>query len=219
MTTARFPTDSDAVTVLDPSDPDTAAAWNYAGGSIASGSSRSGKSRYARRLQSDLDPSRGVTGKAMKLQVFVYVCEPSGHEFQAPELPFNSYGEFLLRDETGTSLSYLNAFSDPTLAEVSGLLEATPEIGHLTARQRGRVLQRLHGEVACDPDVEGRHFHIGQHPRCQACSSTTMRSWDEVAPVDFVEVDAPLVTHVRWRLLAEGRKADAVKSWLLVNRW
>ena len=155
----------------------------------------------------------------MKLQAFLYVCEPSGHEFQAPELPFNSYGEFLLRDETGTSLSYLNAFSDPTLAEVSGLLEATPEMGYLTAGQRGRVLQRSYGEVACDPDVEGRHFRIGQHPRCPACSSTTMRSWDEVVPVDFIEVDVPLVTHVRWRSLSEGQKADAVMRWLQTSDW
>ena len=154
----------------------------------------------------------------MKLQMFTYTCEPSGHEFQAPELPFNSYGEFLLRDGTGTSMAYLNALSDPTYLEVSVLLKSLPETQHLTANQRADVLQRLYREVACDTDIDGKPFHIKQHPGCPICSSTAMRSWDEAVPIDFIDVDVPLVSHINWYSLTEIQKVKIVKRWLLVNR-
>lgn len=153
----------------------------------------------------------------MKLQMFTYTCEPSGHVFHAPEVPFTSYGEFLLRNATGTSWTYLNGLSDPTYSEVSSLLKSLPETEHLTANQRADLLQRLYGEVACDPDVNGQPFLIGQHPRCPICSSTTMRSWDETIPVELVDVDVPSVSHNKWQSLAERQKVEAVQRWLVAN--
>ena len=90
----------------------------------------------------------------------------------APELPFTSYGGFLLRDEIGTSTAYLNGLSDPTYSEVGALLKKLPLTERLNANQRADVLQRVYGEVACDPDADpdpdadGNPFIIGQHPKC-----------------------------------------------------
>ena len=155
----------------------------------------------------------------MKLQLFTYTCEPLGHVFNAPELPLSSYGEFLLRDATGTSAAYLNGLSDPTYSEVSALLATLPDTQGLPAKRRADVLQRLYGDVACDPDASGRPLRIGQHPRCPTCSSTAMRSWDEAIPIGFVDVDVPPVTHGGWRSLTEDQKADAVTRWLQTSDW
>ena len=153
----------------------------------------------------------------MRLQVLVYQCEPLGHRFCTPDLPFNSYGEFLLRDEAGRSLAYVNAFLDPTFVEVANLLMRIPETSCLPGSRRTDVLHRLYGAVACDPDVDGHPLRIGQHPCCPICSSTVMRCWDEVVPVEFVELDVASVTHVGWQVLPEAEKVEAVRRWLLAN--
>ena len=154
----------------------------------------------------------------MKLQMFTYTCEPLGHVFHAPELPFTSYGEFLLRDETGTTTAYLNGLFDPTYLEVGALLKGLPQTERLTASQRADVLQRLYGEVACNPDANGNPFIIGQHPKCPVCSSATMRSWDEAVPMEVVEVAVPPVSHLKWQSLTEKQKIESVELWLATNR-
>ncbi|NPD68816.1 hypothetical protein HN018_12570 [Lichenicola cladoniae] len=153
----------------------------------------------------------------MKLQLFQYVCEPLGHKFNAPALPFNTYGKFLLRDEGGTSISYLDALADSTYPEVSTLLRGLVETAHLTANKRADLLQRLYGEVACDPDDEGRAFIVGRHPKCPICASHTMRFWNEVVPDKFVDAEVPHVTHRHWQFLTEGQKLAKTKTWLCLN--
>ena len=146
-----------------------------------------------------------------------YQCEPLGHRFRMPDLQFNNYGKFLLRNEAGKSLAYLNAFRDPTFVEVADLLKQMPGTRHLSSGQRTDVLHRVYGAVACDPDVDGRSLRIGQRPHCPICSSTVMRCWDEVVPVEFIELNVPSVTHDGWRGLTEAGRVEAVQRWLLTN--
>ena len=148
----------------------------------------------------------------MRLQIFEYQCEPSGHVFRAPELPADAYGEFLLRSETGAEMVCVNAIADPTYKEVDMLLQRYPSLTSVSAIKRADILRRIYGAVACDPDSEGRPFHIGQHPQCPVCSSPNMKSWQEVQPVEFVDLDIPAATHLLWAALTEDQKADRVND-------
>lgn len=150
----------------------------------------------------------------MKLQIFEYKCEPFGHEFHAPRLPFNSYGEFILRDEAGVSMAYLNAMEDSTYKEVEAILKGQPGVDRMTPNKRAELLRRVYGPVACDVSTDGRVLKIGQHPKCPECSSSTMRSWQEVQPAEFVELDIPSVTHALWQSLTEGQKVARISQWM-----
>jgi hypothetical protein len=149
----------------------------------------------------------------MRLQIFEFKCEPSGHEFRAPELPLGAYGEFLLRAEEGTALAYLNALADPTYKEVGALLEKKPGMDRATPNRRAEILRHIYGAVACDPDSGGRPFKIGQRPTCPVCSSSTMRSWQEVYPAEYIDLDVPPVTHRLWQSLSEEQKATRIHQW------
>lgn len=151
----------------------------------------------------------------MRLQIFEYRCEPSGHVFRAPELPSTAYGEFLLRDDDGESLVYLNAITDPTYKEVGVLLEQRPEVIQMAPNKRAELLRRLYGPVACDVSANGRILKIGQHPKCPVCSSSAMRSWQEVQPAEFVELDISSVTHALWQSLTEDQKVARISQWML----
>jgi hypothetical protein len=148
----------------------------------------------------------------MRLQIFEYHCEPAGHVFRAPELPADAYGEFLLRSETGAEMAYVNALADPTYKEVDVLLQRHPGLIDVPATGRADTLRRIYGAVACDPDSEGRTFRIGQHPHCPVCSSSHMKSWQEVLPVEFVDLDILAATHLFWETLADGQKTNRVDA-------
>jgi hypothetical protein len=148
----------------------------------------------------------------MRLQIFEYQCQPSGHVFRAPELPADAYGEFLLRNETGTAMVYVNAIADPTYKEVDVLLQRHSSLAGVPGNGRADILRRIYGAVACDPDSEGQPFLIGQHPQCPVCASTHMKAWQEVQPVEFVDLDIPAATHSIWSALTEDQKADRVSG-------
>ena len=155
-------------------------------------------------------------GNAMILRMFTFCCEPLAHRFLAPNLPLNSYGEFLLRDPTGTSLAYLGALDDRVFAEVRSLLDAhLPE--HIGKRQKAVLLHECYGEVACDLDTRGRSFAIGQFAKCPICLSPKMKSWNEAEPAEFVEVDVPPVTYSFWNSLDFQARSTRVARWLDEN--
>ncbi|WEN14803.1 hypothetical protein PY254_16460 [Rhodanobacter sp. AS-Z3] len=150
----------------------------------------------------------------MKLQIFVYQCEPYGHAFQAPELPLHGYGEFLLRTGSAATMSYLDALADPTYKEVDALLARRSGMREMKATKRAEILRNIYGQVACDPDGDGTPFRIGQHPRCPVCSSSVMRAWQEAVPTQFVELDIPAVTHALWTSLSDDQKVSRINQFL-----
>jgi hypothetical protein len=146
----------------------------------------------------------------MKLQKFTYRCE-LGHEFYAPESPESAYGEFLLRDPSGTRLAYLNALEDPTYQEVDAILARLPTLTTMPAVKRANILRRIYGAAACDPPPDGGDFQIGRLPRCPVCHSA-VRSWIESEPIEFLDVAVPPVTHAVWESLSTEQKVARVEE-------
>lgn len=91
-------------------------------------------------------------------------------------------------DETGSSLAYLNALTDPTLLEVGSIVERLSKPA-LSMNDSAEITQRIYGVAACDADIEGRLFKIGQFPGCPICSSTSMRSWAFTNPPKWAEIN------------------------------
>ena len=147
----------------------------------------------------------------MKLILTHYVCSICSNEFDAPELPSGSYGDFLLRNVAG-EVAYLNGLDDPTYEKVSQLFARDPSTSTLGTFERAGLLQKIYGEVACDADSVAAPFHIGAKPKCPRCGSQEMSSWMEKEPPEFLDLDVPPVTHKRWNLLGEQAKIERVRQ-------
>jgi hypothetical protein len=146
----------------------------------------------------------------MKLQKFTYQCE-LGHEFYALEVPAGAYGEFLLRDQAGVHMAYLNALDDPTYKEVDNILAKQPTLTQVVPVKRANILRRIYGAAACDPPPDGGDFQIGRHPQCPVCHSAVMRSWKESEPIEFIDADIPSVTHAVWQSLSAEQRIARVE--------
>jgi hypothetical protein len=150
----------------------------------------------------------------MKLQKFVFKCDPNGHQFESFEVPENSYGEFLLRDASGSSVRSLNALADTTYDEVAKALGQLAVTAQIPLRKRAEILQKIFGEVACDPDERGAPLRIGQHASCPICGTTAMKSWEASDPPFFKEVAVQPVTHRAWRAMGVVGREAALNSGL-----
>lgn len=145
----------------------------------------------------------------MKLQLVKYRCANCDHTFDAPALPEGAYGEFLLWSKNG-KLAYLNGLDDPTLKEVDSLLTACSLTKSLTPLERARVLHRIFGRVACDPDDQGTPFEIDAGQPCPACGKAEIASWEFKDSTETVEVNPPPVMHHGWTTLSADAKRHAV---------
>lgn len=145
----------------------------------------------------------------MKLQLVKYRCASCDHAFDSLALPEGAYGEFLLWSKNG-KLAYLNAFEDPTLKEVDNLMTACSSVVSLTPLERSRLLHRIFGRVACDPDDGGAPFEIDAYPPCPKCGRTEIASWEFKEPTEIVEMNPPSVTHNGWATLSADAKRQAV---------
>jgi len=150
----------------------------------------------------------------MKFESIQYQCELS-HKFDSFALPEDSYGEFLLWSANGEN-SYLDAVSDKTYDEVSNLINSHRSEVRLADDDLADILQRVYGQVACDPDSEGAKFSILAHQPCPICGTSKMKSWDYKSPAETVNMEPARVTHKVWAKLSETEKAVAVTKALLL---
>lgn len=148
----------------------------------------------------------------MKLQIMQFKCAKCGHYFKAPDLAFDSYGEFLLRTPNGFDEVYLNAFADKTYEEVNMILEENIIADSEPSIEVADVLKKIYGCVTCDFSVSGEPFKMGLFPKCPYCQSRDMAAWDEAIPVEFVEKFIPEVTHAGWSLLSKEQKRELVSN-------
>lgn len=148
----------------------------------------------------------------MKLQQYLFKCDSNGHEFEALDLAEGAYGEFLLRDASGKSVRCLNALVDPTYDEVGSIIDRLPLTSSLSARKKAQALQAIFGEVACDPDLNGNTFRIGQQPSCPVCGTTKMQAWDATQPAVYANAVVEPVTHVLWHAMDASHRREAVRS-------
>jgi hypothetical protein len=146
----------------------------------------------------------------MKMQMVKFNCLKCGCQFKAPELGFDSYGEFLLRSAGSASEAYLDAMQDSTYQEVNGLLKSHARLRELKPNALAAVLRKSYGLIACDLDQTGNAFQIGMFPKCPSCGSQEMASWEATDPPEFVEKEISPVTHVAWSSLSDAEKAAKV---------
>lgn len=146
----------------------------------------------------------------MKLTIISFTCARCGENFRAPGLPFDSYGEFLLRSLISAEEAYLDALDDKTFLEVESILRLNHRVASSASVDVADLLQENYGAIACEPDRFGRPFKIGVFPCCPYCNSQEMSSWDEVDPPEFVEKNVEYVRHDHWASLTEGEKMCVV---------
>ena len=148
----------------------------------------------------------------MKLPLFEVVCACCEHTFKAPDIVPNAYGQFLLRSGSPGETRYLNALQDPVYAEVETLMLVDARVAALASVRRAKLLKEIFGPAACDRDASGLPLRIGVNERCPACGSQQRRSWDVSAPLEFVEVDVPVVSHAEWTRLSVDQKSERVRE-------
>jgi DNA-directed RNA polymerase subunit RPC12/RpoP len=140
--------------------------------------------------------------------LYKYVCASCGYEFKAPGAPEMSYGEFVLRSESGDE-AYLEAVTNNTFNEVSQIVESNPLLEEVSESKSADILQKVFS-VACDPAPSGKALQIGLMPACPICSSREMASWGEVYPTKVVPI--PMVKHTLWDRLTASEKRTLVDT-------
>lgn len=142
----------------------------------------------------------------MSACIYNYVCASCGSEFQASGVPEFSYGEFVMRSDSGSE-AYLEAITNSSFNEVSELVESNSLLAGFDERRLGDITQKVF-TVACDPTENGETFHIGLKPTCPSCSSREMASWEQVHPLSPSSI--PFITHTRWESLDDKEKLNLV---------
>lgn len=146
----------------------------------------------------------------MKFHLFKYTCKKCGAIYKAPELSFDSYGEFLMRSVAGETV-YLNAISDPVYDEVDKLLHELLNEKKFNSFQYANLLQTIFG-VACDKDSKGNRYDIKNKPKCNNCRFQEPSYWEATEPPEFIELNIPEVEHNKWSELTKAEKLDILKK-------
>lgn len=148
----------------------------------------------------------------MKVQLFKYHCAKCDCIFKVPKLAAQTYGEFLLRSVDGSSEVYLNALHDSTYDEVHQLIKANDKMVGKSANALADILRKIYGAVACDPDREGGVYQLAGVPKCPACGSQEIASWEATEPPEYVEKEVEPVAHQDWNKLSSEEKAHRVDA-------
>lgn len=146
----------------------------------------------------------------MKFHLFKYTCNQCGATYKAPELSFDSYGQFLMRSPAGETV-YLNALSDHAYTEVDKLLKTFPNLQKLSPTRLAKIQKNIFG-VACDVDSHGNRYSIENRPICASCGNNEPSYWEATEPPEHVNVDFPAVTHQAWEALTEPEKITLLKK-------
>lgn len=147
--------------------------------------------------------------KTMQIGLAKYTCGHCGSTFEAPTLGEASYGEFLLWSSTG-KVVYVNAIEDKVYLELDKLLAQRFDNLQSDPFKASEVLQQIFGPMACEADPTGAPYMIGAQPSCTSCANGNVASWELIDPLQIVEYDIPVVTHVRWSSLTDVEKAAQI---------
>ena len=117
---------------------------------------------------------------AMSAILYRFTCADCCAKFIASGVPELSYGQFVLRTETGVEM-YLDALTSDVFHEVRTLVHNHPLLAATDDRKTADVVHGVFG-CACDRARDDRRLHIVMWPTCPACSSRNMKSWLSVYP-------------------------------------
>ena len=155
----------------------------------------------------------------MKLQQYIYKCENCDTEFMSPELPGDSYGEFLMRSETG-KLAYLSSFEDAVFQEVEDIFKENKLISDMNKISQAKVFQNIFG-VVCDRALDNSEYQTVRNPSCPTCHLNNCLSWQPTNPPVMIDIQVDLATHNYWNQLSKSNKEEtlnnAIKLYLKSN--
>jgi hypothetical protein len=142
----------------------------------------------------------------MSALIFEYVCEKCGQTFQASGVSDFSYGEFIMRSESGFEV-FLDATTNDAFLEVLELVRQHPLIHKLDSHKSGEIAQKVFS-VACDLSPKGEKYKIELSPLCPKCLSRNMASWQCVNPPRKSLIET--ATQLRWHALPYDEKISEV---------
>lgn len=145
----------------------------------------------------------------MYLQAYIYKCENCNYEFKINQLPGQSYGEFLMRSETGKK-AFLSAINDLVFDEVSAIVESNSLLKKYNEDDRITIFQNVF-RAACDLAEDGSQYEIYPKHTCPDCHSQNL-SYEEKYPLELVDEIFGPITHSYWNSLDAEHKEKIIHT-------
>ena len=132
-------------------------------------------------------------------------CKACGAHFLTLFLGDMSYGQFLLRSQSG-QVRYLDGINDPVFDEVGEILKAAGAMSSPSTSAEADYFHDVFGKTV-DRNERGEEFSTKCPRSCPRCHST-----DLVTQAGSVagEIDVPVATHEHWNSLSESEKRKAI---------
>ncbi|MBP8260594.1 MAG: hypothetical protein KA118_13125 [Verrucomicrobia bacterium] len=143
----------------------------------------------------------------MNAVAFTFCCGGCGRQFEGPEAPENSYGQFVLRSETSDAAAFLDAPNDSVFFESYHMVRSDPQTAKMSGERKARIQQQVFA-LTRDPTSGGEMLKIGVHPRCPHCGSREMGNWQEISPPRLWPL--PSVTHKKWNALTKQQRVELI---------
>jgi DNA-directed RNA polymerase subunit RPC12/RpoP len=143
----------------------------------------------------------------MSAVAYKFKCDACGAEFEAPEVPEMSYGQFVMRSKGSDDSAYLDAQCERVFLESYEIVKRHPRLARLAADQRAKVQQAVFA-VTCDKAPHGESLEIGLSPKCPSCGLQKPKSWHQIFPVR--EWVLPSIKHETWNMMDAAAKAHAI---------
>jgi hypothetical protein len=141
----------------------------------------------------------------MNLQLYVYTCRNCKCIFKSPELPGESYGEFLMRNPAG-DIVFVSSFRDILFQELENQFNNNSHVKDIGPLIKTKIFHKIFG-LTCDPASDNNKYQIGLLPFCPKCHLNNNLSWHQTNPPELVDIELSEVTHVNWNKLTDGQKA------------
>lgn len=145
----------------------------------------------------------------IQLHIFEFTCARCGARFKEGGRSSNPE-RLLMRGEGSGALVSVNVADDEVFSEVVSLVREVVPAG-ITEARLGE-LARDAFSVACDRDSEGMPYSFRASPRCPVCKSNTMAEWVATDPPEFIDDQAPSVTHQSWIALASRDRRSRIEG-------
>jgi hypothetical protein len=127
-----------------------------------------------------------------------------------------SYGQRLIKFCKGTKYAYVNLIEDSTYDELEKLLcNIMKDQNYMYTMEEMSVLLNDFFGLTCD-SIEGELVDTRNSllsDSCEFCGSDKFES-NLIEPVQFIEMDLPIVTHNNWNILYPSKKKETIEKWI-----
>jgi hypothetical protein len=150
----------------------------------------------------------------MSAITYIFKCACCDADFNAPEVPEDSYGLFVMRTIDADDTALLDAYADKAFLESYELVKRNKLVGNLDARKRGELQHLVFAEI-CDLGPHGDPFRIGLLPKCPMCGARSMESWEPVRPTRPWAL--PALEHTAWNMKTAIEKRELIDNLIYKN--